>query len=338
MLALWLAAPAGLLVSVVPVRSAQEPAPPAPQPLAVSTELVKVDASVLDKRGEFVGGLAQKDFRILDDGAEQPIMFFAPVEAPAQVIVMIETSPAVYLIHSQHLTAAYALLDGLAPDDRVALVTYAEAPRAVLGFTADKPALVSALSGIQYTIGMGELNFYDSISRVLDWLPAGTGKRALVLLTTGLDSSPPARWDALVQKLRRQDAVIFPVALGGSLRGRADKKSKGTKRAPKSTAEGSEASAEMSFAKADDALVGLATMTGGRAYFPETGEEFAPAYRQIGAALRHQYVLGIAPAHDGQYHSLTVEVRENVGSPPNAPARRAPYRVLVRQGYLAPAH
>jgi VWFA-related protein len=297
-----------------------------------------VEASVLDRQGEFAGGLAQKDFRVLDDGAEQPIVFFAPVEAPAQIVVMIETSPAVYLIHSQHLTAAYALLDGLAPDDRVGLVTYSDVPRVGLNFTADKGALIAALSGMQYTIGMGQLNFYDSVSQVLDWLPAGAGKTALVLLTTGLDSSSPARWEALVQKLRGRDAVIFSVALGGSLRGRTAKKSKGKKRAAGAGPEGSDASSETSFAKADETLTALATMTGGRVYFPETEQDFVPAYREIAAALRHQYVLGIAPSHDGQYHALTVEVRETAGAPPNAAAKRGPYRILVRQGYLAPAH
>ena len=94
---------------------------------------------------------------------------------------MIETSPAVYLIHNQHLVAAYALLDGLAADDEVALVTYDQAPREILTFTPDKSALLAALGGVQYTIGMDDLNFYDSVSGVLDWLGPATGKRALVI-------------------------------------------------------------------------------------------------------------------------------------------------------------
>ena len=81
---------------------------------------------------------------------------------------------------------------------------------------------------------MGDLNFYDSISGVLDWLGPATGKRALVLLTTGLDSSAPARWDALVRKLRSEDVVIFAVALGGSLRGDNTKKTKMKKNGSKS--------------------------------------------------------------------------------------------------------
>ena len=99
---------------------AQASAPQEPKPLEASTELVKVDASVLDNRGNFVGGLTRNNFRILDNGSSQPIAYFIPVQAPAQILVMIETSPAVYLIHNQHLVAAYALLDGLAADDEVA--------------------------------------------------------------------------------------------------------------------------------------------------------------------------------------------------------------------------
>src|SRR5208282_770179 len=102
---------------------------------------VKVDVSVLDKRGNFVGGLEQKNFRVLDGETEQPIVFFTPVEAPAEVLVLVETSPAVYLIHNQHLFAAYALLEELAADDQVALVTYDREPRAILAFTPDKSAL-----------------------------------------------------------------------------------------------------------------------------------------------------------------------------------------------------
>ncbi len=301
---------------------------------------MKVDASVLDNQGNFVGGLTRSNFRILDNGAEQPVAFFTPVEAPAQILVMIETSPAVYLIHNQHLVAAYALLDGLAADDEVALVTYDQAPREVLKFTADKSALLAALGGVQYTIGMGDLNLYDSISGVLDWLGPATGKRALVLITTGLDSSPPARWDVLVHRLRSQDVVIFPVALGGRLRGDKNKKSKSKKGAVKSgdgeTSAPLESAADADFAKADRALSALATMTGGRAYFPESEQDFVPMYHEIATALRHQYLLGIEPAHDGEFHPLTVEVLDASGQPMNVPGKKPVVRVFAREGYLAP--
>lgn len=300
---------------------------------------MKIETSVLDHDGNFVGGLSQSSFRILDNGVAQPIAFFEPVEAPAQVLVMLETSPAVYLISEQHLAAAYALLDGLAPDDEVALVTYDAAPRSALAFTADKSALLAALDKAQYTIGMGDLNFYDSLSTVLDWLAPVMGKKAIVVLTTGLDSSAPAHWDSLARKLRGSDVVIFSVALGGTLRAAPPKKAK-KKSAPATDDANERAVAESiaaaGFAKADDALRSLAAITGGRAYFPQSDKEFAPIYREIAVALRHQYVLGIAPAHDNQFHPLDVEVLGSSSHSDTRQTNQAHHRVFARAGYLAP--
>ncbi len=301
---------------------------------------MRIETSVLDQSGDFVGGLPQSSFRVVDGGVAQSVLFFAPVEAPAQVLVMLETSPAVYLISEQHLAAAYALLDGLAPDDEVALVSYDAAPRSALAFTADKAALFAALGRAQYTIGMSELNFYDSLSTVLDWLAPVTGKKAIVVLTTGLDSSSPARWDSLVEKLRGDDVVIFSVALGGALRTAPVKKPKPNKSAPDGESSERQSIAQSisaaEFAKADSALRSLAAITGGRAYFPQSEGAFASIYHEIAVALRHQYVLGIAPAHDNQFHTLDVEVLGSSSHSDARQVRQAPYRVLARAGYLAP--
>src|SRR6185437_3847525 len=94
--------------------SSQQSTRPAPQgTLKVRVSLVKVDTSIVDARGKFVDGLQKENFHIFDNGAEQPITFFASADAPAQVLVLIETSPAVSLISGQHLDAAYSLLNGL---------------------------------------------------------------------------------------------------------------------------------------------------------------------------------------------------------------------------------
>jgi VWFA-related protein len=328
-----------LLISLA-CRAQESPSARLQAPLQTKTELVRVDVSVLDKSGNFIGGLAQKNFRIADGGLVQPIVYFSPVDAPAEVLVLVETSPAVYLIRNEHLVAAYALLDGLAAEDQVALVTYDQAPHAILRFTPDKSALTAALGQIQYTLGTAQLNFFDSISAVVDWISPIPGKKAIVILSTGLDSSPTARLDGLAQKLRSQDAVIFPVALGGSLRPASGKKKKGSKitRNPHAQPEESPEGPDnpLSFAKADAALLSLAKITGGRAYFPASAKEFAPIYREIARALRHQYVLGIVPAQDGKFHSLSVEVVDSSGPPAAPSAKSVEFRVLAREGYLAP--
>ncbi len=301
---------------------------------------MKIDAGVRDKQENFVGGLEQKNFRILIDGSERPIAFFAPADAPARITVMAEASPAVYLISNQHLLASYALLDGLSPEDQVALVTYSRAPRVILGFTPDKSAFAIALGQIQYDLGAGQLNFYDSLSRALDWLKSFPGKQAIVLLTTGLDSSSSARWDALTETLRATDAVIYPVALGGALRdytANAPKSHRKKREAGSAQESASDQPANpLSFEQANRALLSLAAFTGGRAYFPRSLNDFVPIYRQIAGALRHQYVLGIAPEHDGKFHAIAVEVLDASGQPASGNTKKTKYSVSARQGYLAP--
>lgn len=293
--------------------------------------LVKVDASIVDSKGEFVEGLQKENFHVFDDGTEQPIAFFASTDAPAQVLVLIETSPAVFLIHRQHLDAAYALLDGLAPGDRVALGAYSDTAQLILPFTADKSALSSALAGIQYNLGSGDLNFYDSISAALDWLSAISGKKALVLLTTGLDSSPAGHWQRLLEKLRGSKVTIFPVALGGSLRSFQGN-------APLTPGSSAAPPPGMSFTAANRALASLADSSDGQAFFPEQDKDFVGIYRRIAAALRHQYTLGFTPpALDGKFHSLCLKVFDSNGRllPTDGPKHR--YRIFARQGYLAPS-
>lgn len=340
-LLLILPLPASAQSSVPPPTQDSHPPVPTQSPLRVSSELVKIDASVSDSHGAYVGDLQQSDFRVLVDGADAPILFFAPAEEPARILVLVEVSPAVYLIQTQYLAAAYALLDGLSAEDQVALFTYDSAAHGLLSFTADKGMLAQALGTIQYTLGSGQLNFYLSLAQVLDWESSVEGKKAAVLLTTGLDSSDPSLWPALLQKLRSSDTVIYPVALGGSLRGYTGKK-KSRKKKDQSAADASsspsDSSNPLSFAKANIALKSIAETTGGRAYFPASAADFIPDYREIASALRHQYLLGIAPLHDGKFHTISVELRPGLAGPAKKDKRHPPaFTIYARSGYLAPA-
>ncbi len=291
-------------------------------------ELVNVEVTVSDAQGKFVGSLKRENFRVLDNGVEQPLTHFASMEAPAQVLVLVETGPAVYLIHQEHLLAAYALLEGLAADDRVALGTYDQTERLLLDFTVDKRALAQALEGLRYNLGMAQLNLFDSLAAALDWLAPLPGKKAIVLLSTGLDSSGDARWEALARKLRSSGVMVLPVALGGELR-KPDKKKKA---AP------SQSESEMSFAQADRDLENMAQATGGRAYFPREAREFPGIYRQIAALLRHQYSLGFAPpARNARYHTIAVQIVDANGRVLGPGQDKLAYRVSARPGYMAPS-
>ena len=163
----------GLVLATVPAigstRSAGQEPQKEPVPAIVArVDLVNVEVTVTNERGDFVAGLKRENFRVLDNGVEQPITHFAPIEAPAQVLVLAETSPAVYLIHRQHLAAAHALLENLTVDDKVALGTYDQSARLAVNFSADKQPLAHALGRLRYSLGSAELNLYDALSAALD--------------------------------------------------------------------------------------------------------------------------------------------------------------------------
>jgi VWFA-related protein len=324
-------------------RSAGQEPQKEPVPAIVArVDLVNVEVTVTNDRGDFVAGLKRENFRVLDNGIEQPITHFAPVEAPAQVLVLVETSPAVYLIHRQHLAGAHALLENLAVDDKVALGTYDQSARLAVSFSAEKQALAHALGGLRYSLGSAELNLFDALSTALDWIAAGQNKQAIVLLSTGLDTSGASSWQKLATKLRSSRVGVFPVALGGELRS-----ARRVKGQPGEAEEAPGQDSVLSFVQADKNMEQIAELTGGQAYFPRDAREFTAIYQQLARLLRNQYSLGFAPpVKDGMVHRIQVQIvgdvaacaspRKDRGSKESGPVTNT-CRVRSRQEYTAPA-
>src|SRR6516225_5972775 len=204
----------------------QEPAAVSEQTVRISVERVNVGVIVTDNRGKLVEGLSRENFHVTDNGAVQPITDFLSIDQPAQVLMLVEAGPAVYLIQDAHLFVADSLLGGLSPGDRIALVRYNDAPLALLDFTTDKRMAQSALDQIQFNLGYGQLNLSSSLNTVLDWLARVPGKKTVLLISTGVDTSPEPMMQALLGRLRVDDVRTLCISMSGPLRNGKD----GTKR------------------------------------------------------------------------------------------------------------
>ena len=346
---------AGVLVFLLSrpaVLPAQEPRAQAPPQLRVTTtvERVNVDLAVADAHGAPVAGLARGQFHVFDNGVEQPITDFSAVEDPVRLLLLVEISPAVYMLSQEHVLAAYRLLDGLAPGDAVALATYDDRLHGVLGFTTDKSLVAEALGRLQFSLGMARLNLFGGLADAVGILaspapPAAAGQPAIppgrvaiVLLSTGLsDVRDPGTGEALHERLLTSGVAVYPVALGGALR-TPPKKPASKSPSPFATGGPTPAEAAAAFALADHDLKDFAETSGGRACFPRTGKELDADYRQIAATMRHLYSLAfIPPAHDGKIHTLRVEVRDAAGRPMAPREGRNAWQVLARPAYRAPA-
>jgi Ca-activated chloride channel family protein len=306
-------------------QNLQEP----PQTIRIQVERVNVGVIVTDARGQFVGGLRREDFHIFDNGTEQPLTDFAAVEEPAQVLLLIEAGPAVYLLEGGHLQAAFGLLKGLSAGDRIAVIKYAEAPQGILDFTTDKPAAAASFEQLHFNLGFGSLNLSSSVSNVLEWLTQVRGKKTIVLLSTGVDTSAVNERAKMLQQLKSGDVRLLAVSLAGGLQDSPP----GNK---KKTAAKNPAQPAQQFAQANELLKQMAEATGGRAYFPANEKEFSAAYAEIAQLVRHEYSLAFTPAvRDGAVHSI--EVRIDVPQTTTPKGAGIVYRLDHRRAYVAPA-
>jgi Ca-activated chloride channel family protein len=248
--------------------------------------------------------LGRNDFRIFDNEIEQPIADFLPIEEPAQFLLLIESGPSVLLFAKNHILAADQLIASVAPDDKVAIATYARSPKLIRDFTADKAVAREELRTIDFHDGFGELNLFASVVSAVEWLARLPGKKTMVLLSTGVDSSENDNLDLLRSKLQIADVRIIAVSLSGDLRRPV------RRRRLTAQEKHDRANLKEGFASADKALRELSAATGGRVYFARNGKEFVKAYTEIADLLRHEYSLAFAPTvFDGKVHSLRVEVK-----------------------------
>jgi Ca-activated chloride channel family protein len=313
----------------------QEPAAPVGEPIRVSVDRVNVGVIVTDSRGNFAQGLQREDFHVFDDGVEQPLTDFAAIEEPAQVLLLVEAGPAVYFLEASHLQAAHALLDGLSTGDQIAVVKYDEAAQPLLNFTADKQAAESALAKVRFNLGFGNLNLSRSLTAVLNWLAKGQGKKTIVLLSTGVDTSADNDAITILKRLKTTDVRLLAVSLSGELRNPPPSGKPSGKNKIKVPTEKSIA-AEKGFAEADQLLKVMTESTGGRAYFPNSTKDFSSAFAEIAQLVRHEYSLAFAPpTHDGKLHAIEVRVSQAPTVTPNTPPPA--YRVDYRRAYLAPS-
>jgi Ca-activated chloride channel homolog len=323
----WLMA--AIFLGACTLLEAQEQPQTQEEKIQVRVDRINVGVVITDAQGRFVSDLHREQFHVLDNGVEQPAVAFAAIEEPAQVLLLIEAGPAVYMLEGSHVWAANALLEGLSAGDRVAVVKYADAPTGVLDFTTDKLSVANALDGLRFNLGFASLNLSASVSKVLEWLAHVEEKKSIVLLSTGVDTSAQNELVAALQRLGVSDVRLFAVSLANGLRNAPAKTKKKTAAPPPSNI-------DSELEEASKFLRQLAEASGGRAFFPSSPAEFGAAYSQIAELVRHEYSLAYAlPVRDGQVHKIDVRVDGPSGS--DGRASTAGYRVDHRHAYLAPA-
>ena len=260
---------------------------------SVSVEIVQVNAVVTSPDGHFVKGLTADQFRILDEGRPQPITGFHPAGTSLELVLAVDVSGSMADAMDDVKAAAATFLEALGPKDQVTLVAFNDSMFTLARRESNPDARARAVSRLS---PWGSTALYDVIVRSLDLLSRQPGRRALVVFSDGDDQSSQASFDEVERMVREGDATLFMIALG---RGAKNDDLKGR-------------------------MERLALASGGRALFVDRSDRLGEPFAAIVEELSNQYMLGIAPQQDGQWHRIEVEV----------PTTR--YRVRARQGYKAP--
>jgi Ca-activated chloride channel homolog len=303
------------VVSATRLCQAQEISAPT---IKVDVSRVNVGVIATDKQGKFVEGLQKSDFHIFDNGIEQPIAGFLANDDPAQVVIMIECGPSVYFVGKANVQKADALIANLAPNDRAAIVCYSSGAAIQSELEDGLSAARTALRELDFGLGVTELNLAKSVLAVLNWLGKVPGKKTVVIIGSGVDSSPPENSTPFKEYISSTDVRILAVSTSRQLR-RFPKKHKHDLDEREDRAE-----LQQILRGSDAELRDLTDATGGRVYFPKSTKDYEKIYSEIAQIVRHEYNLAFAPpTPDGKLHTLTVTANHA-------------FRIDHRQAYLAP--
>ena len=332
-LVIGLAAPPGSLRA-----RAQEPAGPQKQAeqkkpeysISVESQVVNVDAVVTDQDGDILGGLKKSNFRISEDGVPQTITNFAPTDAPITVVLMVEFSKIGYGWFAYTAKYwSYDFLNHLKKDDWVALITFDLKPHIEVDFTQNKQEVQAAISHLYYP-GFSEANLFDALIDTVDRLKDVKGKKAILIVGTGLDTFSKHTLDQTLKQLKQTDVTIFALGVTQQLVEFLDARG----------ALGG--SARMDFLQANNQLGAMARMTGGYAWFPMFEGQIPSIFETVASFLRNQYTIGYIPTnqnHDGKFRKIKVEVVDDDGQLlvfTNAKGKKRKIIVYAREGYTAP--
>ena len=258
--------------------------------------MVPLTVTVTDTTGRHVTGLTSNDFKVFEDGVEQPLSFFACDEVPVDVALVVDASGSMRADWPLVQAAAIGLVGTLRASDRGAVIAVRDNAAIPQPFTSDRALIERAIRGLSMS---GSTALYDGLYIALKEFERErraalqVKRQALVLLSDGLDNRSRLAFDDVLDLARRVDVSIYVVALRGD-----------TVLVPR-------AMRDRSMLQAEYTMGAVARESGGRTFFPKSARELPAIYTTIAEELASQYELGYMPARpggDGSFRRVAVKV------------------------------
>jgi VWFA-related protein len=276
--------------------------------IRVDVKVVNVLCTVYDNRGALVKDLGKEDFEIRENGKPRTVRYFArETDLPLTIALLVDVSGSVRkFLQAEKETAVAFFRETLRPQDQAMLTGFSSTVVLWRDFTPSVPLLRDALAGMHAVPFKGlpkdggpmpTTLLYDAVSSTAtNKLKGVSGRKAMVIISDGIDIGSRASLEAAVRQAQTANAIVYSICY------------------PNEHQSGC------------GYLKSLAEPAGGRMFDLGANTPLAEIFRIIQDELRSQYSLGFVPddaAGDGVFRKLQVRVR------------RKGMRVLARKGYYA---
>jgi Ca-activated chloride channel family protein len=290
---------------------AQSPSPtPIPddsdRPVKVKTDLVTLTLTVTDLYGRYVSGLAKNAFTISDNNQEQEIQFFSDSDAPVSVGILFDVSGSMSgekILKAQKALSRFIMTSH--PSDEYFLIGFNSRAQLLLDRTRDGDAVLRKLTMVQ---PQKDTALYDAVYLGVERVTRGSHqKRALLIISDGQDNASRYNFGEVRRLMKESDVVAYSVGIMD----RSD-------------------SANTMGMQGQAFLEEISSVSGGKAFFPQSDVEMDEIFERIALELRHQYSLGYTPKDfepNGKWRKVKVKVK-----PPRGLPRLT---VRSRDGYFA---
>ncbi|HKS10657.1 MAG TPA: VWA domain-containing protein [Pyrinomonadaceae bacterium] len=254
---------------------------------SVEPQLLRFNASVIDRHGRAISGMRESDFTVWENGVERRVMKVAPANEPFNLVLLLDVSGSVEERMDFIRKAARDFLRTASPQDRISIISFRDDIQIVSDFSTDRQMLSRKLDEID---AGGGTALYDALGYVLsEPLRRLRGERtAIVVMSDGDDNKSFLPFPAILEALSESGALVYPLYVPSGLIPEASVPR------PEITIDPLRSRYLTLTTRAEDEGRKLATASGGVYYPIRRLEDLQKAYDDVVAQLRSAYTITYA--------------------------------------------
>lgn len=279
-----------------------------------ATQIVTIKMLVQDPKGYFIPNIRRENFAVYEDDVRQENASVEIEHAAISLGVLLEYGGRYQALNESvgeaDAAAANRLLGEIGADDKVAIWTYGDKVEEIAGFSDGRNALDSAVLKLR-TPPFSEQNFYDALVAVVTRMHPLSGRKALLLVSSGLDTFSKANYRDALQTVEQSDTPIYAINLGPMLQ----------RYASVSLNEGPYA--HINWQGAESKLRQIAAACGGRMYSPQAIVDLPAIFDDLMENLRVRYVITYKSTSDPKVNRARTVRVELIDSRTSRPLRIA---------------